>query len=77
MEATFSVLKGYINCEISVLNGKVDLFIKISRETITKKENYENNNVEVFQENISFVEKELLVKNDILKSLMETNNLIN
>ena len=77
MEATFSVLKGYINCEISVLNGKVDLFIKISRETITKKEKYENNDVEVFQENISFMEKELLVKNDILKSLMETNNLIN
>ena len=77
MEATFSLLKGYINCEISVLNSKVDLFIKISRETITKKEKYENNDVEVFQENISFMEKELLVKNDILKSLMETNNLIN
>ena len=35
MEAIFSELKGYVDCEISILNSKVDLFIKSLKETIT------------------------------------------
>ena len=37
MEAKFSVLKGYTDCEISILNSKVDLFIESSKETTKTK----------------------------------------
>ena len=72
MEAKCSVLKGYIDCEISILNNKVDLFIDSLKETITKIEKRESNNIEILQENSRFLHKELLAKNDLIKSLMET-----
>ena len=72
MEAKFSALKGYIDCEISILNSKVDLFINSLKETITKIEKRESSNIEVLHENICFLQKELLAKDDLIKSLMET-----
>ena len=70
MEATFSTLKCYIDCETPILNSKVDLFIKSLKETITKVEKRERNNIEILQENIRFLQKELLAKNDLVKSLI-------
>ena len=72
MEATFSVLKGYINREISILNSKVDQFVESLKERITKIEKRESSSIEILQENIRFPQKELLAKNDLIKSLMET-----
>ena len=72
MGATFSALKGYIDFEISILNSKVDLFIESLKETITKIEKHESKNMEILQENICFLQKELLAKNNLIKSLMET-----
>ena len=72
MEAKFSALKGCIDCEISILNSKVDLFINSLKLTITKIEKRESNNIEILLENIRFLQKELLAKNDLIKSLMET-----
>ena len=71
MEAKFSLLKGYIDCEISVLNSKVDQFIESLKET-TKTEKLESSSIEILQENIRFLQKEFLAKNDLIKSLMET-----
>ena len=77
MEAKCSSLKSYIDCEISILdceisilNSKVDQFIKSLKETITKIEKRER--IEIFQENTRFLQKQLLPKNDLIKSLMET-----
>ena len=56
MEATFSALKGYIDCEISILNGKVDLFIESLKEAVER----------------TLWKKELLAKNNIIKSLLKT-----
>ena len=72
MEVKFSALKDYIDCEIPILNSKVDLFIDLLKETITKIEKRESNNIEILQENISFLQKELLAKNNLIKPLMET-----
>ena len=71
MEAKFSALKGYTDCETSILNSKVDLFIESSKET-TKIKKCENNNMEILRENIRFLQKELLPKNYVIKFLMET-----
>ena len=72
MEAKSSALKGYIDCEISILNSKVDQFIESLKETITKIEKRESSSIEILQQNIRFLQKELLAKNDLIKSLMET-----
>ena len=72
MEAKFSALKGYIDCEISILNSKVDQFIESLKERITKIEKRESSSIEILQENIHFLQKELLAKNNLIKSLMET-----
>ena len=45
MEAKISALKGYIDCEISILNSKVDLFIESLKKRITKIEKRESNNI--------------------------------
>ena len=72
MEAKFSALKGYLDCEISSLNSKVDLFIESLKETITKVEKSDNNNMEILQESTRFLQKNLLAKSDIIKSLTKT-----
>ena len=55
MEAKFPALKGHIDCEISILNSKFNLFIKSLKETMTKIEKRESNNAEILQENIRFL----------------------
>ena len=72
MEAKFSALKSYIDCEIPILNVKVDLFIESLKEAIIKIEKRENNNMEILQENIHFLQKVLLAKTHSIKSLMKT-----
>ena len=72
MEAKFSALKGYIDFEISILNSKIDQFIESLKDTITKIEKRESSSIEILQENIRFLPKELLAKNGLIKSLMET-----
>ena len=52
MEAKCSALKGYIDCEISILNSKVDQFIESLKESITKIEKRESSSIEILQENI-------------------------
>ena len=49
MEAKFSALKGYIDCKISILNSKVDQFIELLQETITKIEKHDSSSIEFFR----------------------------
>ena len=42
------------------------------KETITEIEKRESNSIEILQENIGFLQKELLAKNALIKFLMET-----
>ena len=51
MEAKFTALKGYIDCEISILNSEVDQFIESLKEAITKIEKRESS-IEILQANI-------------------------
>ena len=64
MEAKFSALKSNIDCEISILNSKVDLLNESLKETITKIEKREKNNMKILHENIRFLQKKLLAKNE-------------
>ena len=74
LEVKFCALKGYIGCKISILNSKVDLFIESLKETITKIEKRESNNMEILQEKVRFLQQQLLAKNDLIKSLIGNCN---
>ena len=72
LEVKFCALKGYMGCKISILNSKVDLFIESLKETITKVEKSDNNNMEILQESTRFLQKNLLAKSDTIKFLTKT-----
>ena len=72
MEAKLFALKGYIDREISILKSKVDKFVESLKEAITKIEKCDSSSIEILQENIHFLQKELLAKNVLIKPLMET-----
>ena len=74
IQARFSATKGYIDWEISFLNSNVDLFIESLKETITKIEKRESNNMEILQEKVRFLQQQLLAKNDLIKSLIGNCN---
>ena len=52
------------------------IFIESFKEKITKIEKRESNSIEILKENIRFLQKELLAKNDLIKSLMETQTVV-
>ena len=54
IQAKFSALRGYIDCEISILNSKVDLFIESLKETITKIEKREATTWKFFRKKFVF-----------------------
>ena len=54
IQAKFSALRDYIDCEISILNSKVDLFIESLKETITKVEKREATTWKFFRKKFVF-----------------------
>ena len=52
------------------------IFIESFKEKITKIEKRESNSIEILKENIRFLQKELLAKNNLIKSLMETQTVV-
>ena len=72
MEAKCSALKSYTKCEISILDSKVGQFFESLKERITKIEKRKSSSIEILKESIRFLQKELLAKNGLIKSLMET-----
>ena len=52
------------------------IFIESFKEKITKIEKRGSNSIEILKENIHFLQKELSAKNDLIKSLMETQTVV-
>ena len=62
IEGLITALKSYVSREISMINAKL---------TMSNLNHREEKNLESLQDNISFLQKELLIKNEIIKSLTE------
>ena len=75
-EAQLSPLKSYMNCELSTINNKLDAFSQCLIKNASCQSNNENKNFETLQDNVKFLQKELAGKNDLIKSLMETQTAI-
>ena len=69
IEALITALKSYVSCEISMINAKLTSFSEHINKTISNLNHREDKHLESPQDNISFLQKELLMKNEIIKSL--------
>ena len=76
MEAQLSVRKSYVDCELSTLTSKIDAFsdsLKSTLENLQKRDR-DCNNTDLLQQNIKFLKNELKSKDEIIQSLLETQN---
>ena len=76
IEALITALKSYVSCEMSMINVKLTSFCEHMNKAIGNFNNREDKNLESLQDNISFLQKELLMKNEIIKSLTETQSVV-
>ena len=71
-EAQVPALKSCVKCDISNINNKVESLF----ERLNKMSNTEKKALEILQENITFLQKELPSKDEIIKTLIETQTSI-
>ena len=76
IECQLSALKSYTNCEISSLHCKIESISQSLQVTLKVFQERENKTNEIFHQNMTFLQNELLTKNGIIKSLTETQTTI-
>ena len=72
IEAIITALKRYVSYEISMMNAKLNSFSEHANKTISNLNHQKDKYLKSQQDNISFLQKELIMKNEITKSLAET-----
>ena len=75
-EALITALKRYVGCEISVINVKLNFFCDHINKKINNLNHCEDKHLKSLQGNISFLQKELLMKSKIIKGLTETQTAV-
>ena len=76
IEALITALKSYVSCEISMINAKLTSFSEHINKTISNLNHREDKHLELLQDNVSFHQKELLMENEKIKSLTETQTVV-
>ena len=76
IEALIMALKSYVSCEISMINAKLTSFFEHINKTISNLNYRQDKHLESLHDNISFLQKELLIKNEIIKGLTETRTVV-
>ena len=71
LEAQLSAIKSYVNCEVSILTNKMESISNDYEKRINTLQGKEKSKIEILQQNMTFLQNELLSKNEIIKSLME------
>ena len=76
IEAQLSLLKTYVDCELSTLTSKIDAFLDSLKTALANLQKRESNyaNTDLLQQNITSLENELKSKDRIIQLLLETHN---
>ena len=69
IEALITALKSYVSCEISMINAKLTSFSEQIKKIISNLNHREDKHLESLQDYISFLQEELLMKNEVTESL--------
>ena len=75
VEAELSVIKSHFKCELSTSNSKTEPLTSSLNGALKKLENHPLKCCSIVEDNLLFLQKELLSKDDI-KSLVETQTAI-
>ena len=70
VEAELSAIKSHFRCELSTLNSKIESLTTSLNGALNKLENRKC--CSIVEDNLLFLQKELLSKDDIIQSLVET-----
>ena len=76
VEAELSATKSHFKCELSTLNSKIKSLTTSLSGALKKLENHPHKCCSIVKDNLLFLQKELLSKDDIIKSLVETQTAI-
>ena len=68
------VLKIHVKCELSTLANKTEKMSLNLWKMVDAQQESVNKNVELLQQNISYLQKELTSKNEIIKSLLDVQS---
>ena len=71
LEAKLSVIKSYVNCKISISTNKTESISNNFERRINTLQEKEKSRIEILQQNMTFLQNELLSKNEIKKWLIE------
>ena len=74
-EAKLSAIKSYVKCEITGIIDKVNTFTEKFDEKMRLFDNMAKT-LDMFQQNISFLQNQLISKDELIKSLMDTQTTI-
>ena len=74
IEAQMSALKSHVKGELSTLANKTETMSLNLWKTVNAQQESVNKNVELLQQNTSYLEKELTSKNETIKSLLEAQS---
>ena len=74
-EAKLAAVKSHLKCAIANMNSKIE---SISNSFVTSLNNFNDqlNNFNILKDNLNFLQKELEEKNQIIKTLMETQTTV-
>ena len=75
-EALITALKSYVSSEISMIHDKLTSFCEHINKKLSNLIHREDKHLESLQDNISFFQKDLLMKNEIIKSLSKTQTVV-
>ena len=76
VEAELSAIKSHFKCKLSTLNSKIESLTTSLSGALKKLENHPHKCCSIVKDNLLFLQKELLSKDDIIKSLVETQTAI-
>ena len=74
-ETKLSAIKSYVKCEITGIIDKVNTFTERFDEKMRWFDNMAKT-IDIFQQNISFLQNQLISKDELIKSLMDTQTTI-
>ena len=72
VETQLSASKSYVNCERSMLRNHIKYFTEHTKMSL----GHEDRNIDALHKNTAFLQNELIEKNKIIKSLMETQTAV-
>ena len=72
IEAHALVLTSYIECELSALTSKIEVFSDSIRNVLSDLQNKKHKNGQVLKKNITFLQNKIKPKDTTIESLLET-----